>query len=77
MTTRTDSQDSPAAPDPILAELWEVKYAINKEADYRIDILVDMANEAAERVRAQWRQEAKHPRERRVNSEGRDRRGQE
>jgi hypothetical protein len=43
----------PEAPDSILAELWEGKHAINEEADHRIDILVDMANEVAERVRAQ------------------------
>ena len=48
------------APDPILAELWDVKREINKAADYRIDTLVDMANKAAEQVKAQWRQQA-HP----------------
>jgi DNA (cytosine-5)-methyltransferase 1 len=35
------------APDPILAELWEVKRQINQEAGYRIDELVRMAHEAA------------------------------
>lgn len=48
------------APDPILAELWEVKREINKAADYRIDTLVDMANKAAEDVEARLRQQA-HP----------------
>ena len=38
------------APDPILAELWEVKRQINQEAGYRIDELVRMAHEAALRV---------------------------
>lgn len=46
------------APDPILAELWEVKREINEAAGYRIDTLVDMANKAAEQVKAQWRQQA-------------------
>lgn len=38
------------APDPILAELWEVKRQINTEAGYRVDVLARMAHEAAERV---------------------------
>jgi hypothetical protein len=42
------------APDPILAELWEVKREINRAADYRIEALVRMANEAAKHVRVQW-----------------------
>jgi hypothetical protein len=45
------------APDPILAELWDVKREINRAADYRVDALVEMANKAAERVRAQWHQQ--------------------
>lgn len=48
---------TPRAPDAILAELWEVKREINRAADYRIDALVRMAHESAERVRQQWRQE--------------------
>lgn len=64
MTQPHEHQLRSQAPDPILAELWEVKREINKAADYRIDALVDMANEAAERVREQWRQQsdtADHP----------------
>ena len=60
MTQPHEHQVRSGAPDPILAELWDVKREINKAADYRIDALVDMANKAAERVRAQWRQQA-HP----------------
>jgi len=48
---------TPGAPDAILAELWEVKREINRAADYRIDALVRMAHESAERTRKQWRQE--------------------
>ena len=59
MTQTPECQVLPEAPDPILAELWEVKREINKAADYRIDTLVDMANEAAEQVRVQWRQAGK------------------
>ncbi|WP_295392913.1 hypothetical protein [uncultured Thiodictyon sp.] len=44
------------APDEILAELWEVKRELNRAADYRIDVLVQMAHESAERIRQQWRQ---------------------
>ena len=54
MTQTPECQILHEAPDPILAELWEVKREINKAADYRIDILVDMANEAAERIKVQW-----------------------
>ncbi|HYN77428.1 MAG TPA: hypothetical protein VES73_06525 [Lamprocystis sp. (in: g-proteobacteria)] len=46
------------APDDILAELWEVKREINRAADYRVDTLVQMAHETAERIRQQWRQDA-------------------
>ena len=35
------------APDPILAELWEVKRQINAESGYEIARLVEMAHEAA------------------------------
>jgi len=48
---------APCAPDAILAELWEVKREINRAADYRIDALVRMAHESAERTRELWRQE--------------------
>ena len=47
---------TPGAPDAILAELWEVKREINRAANYRIDALVRMAHESAERVRQQWRE---------------------
>lgn len=59
MTQSNQSQVFPEAPDPILAELWQVKREINMAADYRIDVLVEMANAAAERVRGQWRLEDK------------------
>ena len=48
MNKNHDRRSGVRAPDPILAELWEVKREINKAADYRIDTLVDMANKAAE-----------------------------
>lgn len=38
------------APDPILAELWEIKRQLNAEAGYDIDVLARMAHEATERV---------------------------
>jgi hypothetical protein len=41
------------APDPILAELWEVKRQLNAEAGYDVDVLARMAHEAAERVNAE------------------------
>lgn len=59
MTRTPECQTLREAPDPILAELWEAKREINKAADYRIDLLVDMANEAAEQVREQWREAEK------------------
>lgn len=40
------------APDPILAELWEVKRQLNAEADYDVDVLARMAHEAALRLSA-------------------------
>ncbi len=46
------------APEPILAELWEVKRQINKEAGYNIEELARMAHEAALRIRQQWDSEA-------------------
>lgn len=60
MNKNHDRRSGVRAPDPILAELWEVKREINKAADYRIDTLVDMANKAAEEVKAQLRKQA-HP----------------
>lgn len=39
------------APDPIMAELWEIKRQINQEAEYSIGELARMAHEAAERFR--------------------------
>ena len=54
-----DNDNKPAevtvrAPDPILAELWEVKRQINQEAGYRVSELVRMAHEATLRVQQQW-----------------------
>ena len=46
------------APDPILAELWEVKRQFNKEARYDIGELARMAHEAALRIQHQWDSEA-------------------
>jgi len=43
-------------PDPILAELWEVKRQINEEAGYRLEKLTRMARESAEKIRNQWEQ---------------------
>lgn len=40
------------APDPILAELWEVKRQINAEAGYDIATLVQMAHEATLAIRS-------------------------
>lgn len=41
---------SKRAPDPILAELWEIKRQLNAEAGYDIDVLARMAHEATERA---------------------------
>lgn len=41
------------APDPILAELWEVKRQINREAGYRLEELTRMARESAATIRRQ------------------------
>ena len=43
-------------PDPILAELWQVKRDITQEAGYDIGTLAQMAHEAAENARRQWRE---------------------
>lgn len=40
------------APDPILAELWEIKRQLNAEADYDIDELARMAHEATLKLSA-------------------------
>lgn len=41
------------APDPILAELWEVKRQINAEGGYDIEVLARMEQEAAKRLQQQ------------------------
>lgn len=54
MTEETTVPRAPipdCAPDPILAELWEIKRQINAEAGYRVDVLARMAHEASERVK--------------------------
>ena len=45
---------SPHKPDPILAELWEIKRQINQEAGYRLEELTRMARTSAEKIRQQW-----------------------
>jgi len=57
--TNAPQSTTPRAPDAILAELWEIRREINRAADYRIDVLVQMAHESAERIREQWRQEGR------------------
>jgi hypothetical protein len=52
-----DPTRSLRTPDPILAELWEIKWQINAEAGYRLEELTRMARESAEKIRRQWRQE--------------------
>jgi hypothetical protein len=44
-------------PDPILAELWDVKRQINQEAGYRLEELTRMARASAEKIRHQWNQD--------------------
>lgn len=44
-------------PDPILAELWEVKRPINAEAGYRLEERTRMARASAEKIRHQWQRE--------------------
>ena len=51
-----DPTRSLRTPDPILAELWEVKRQI-KEAGYRLEELTRMARESAEKIRNQWDQD--------------------
>ncbi len=51
--TRPNASTLTRAPDPILDELWEVKRQINQEAGYRLEELVRMARETANRIRSQ------------------------
>lgn len=51
--TRPNASTLTRAPDPILEELWEVKRQINQEAGYRLEELVRMARETANRIRSQ------------------------
>lgn len=51
--TRFNASTLTRAPDPILEELWEVKRQINQEAGYRLEELVRMARETANRIRSQ------------------------
>ena len=51
--TRPNPSISSRAPDPILAELWEVKRQINQEAGYRLKELTRMARESANHIRSQ------------------------
>jgi hypothetical protein len=46
------------APDPILAELWEVKRQINEEAGYQVEFVARSAHEAAELIRLQLAERA-------------------
>ena len=55
--THPDPMRSLRTPDPILAELWEVKRQINTEAGYRLEELTRMARASAEKIRHQWQQE--------------------
>ena len=50
------------APDPILAELWEVKRQINEEADYQVELVARSAHEAAEVIRLQLVERAQRER---------------
>ena len=52
-----DPTRSLRTPDPILAELWEIKRQINAEAGYRLEELTRMARESAEKIRNQWDQD--------------------
>ena len=47
-------------PDPIMAELWELKRQINAEAGYRLEELTRMAKESADKIRHQWEQTHKN-----------------
>jgi hypothetical protein len=50
---------SPRAPDPILAELWDVKRQINEQAGYRLDELTRLAEAAAAEIRRRWSQDGR------------------
>ena len=51
---------SARTPDPIMAELWEVKRQINAEAGYRLEELTRMAKASADKIRHQWNQTNKN-----------------
>lgn len=46
----------PRAPDPILAELWDVKRQINEHAEFRLEEMARMAETSAAEIRRRWRQ---------------------
>lgn len=46
------------APDPILADLWEVKRQINAEAGHQVEVVARSAHEAAELIRLQLAERA-------------------
>ncbi len=52
MTEQTTITPPPPvkAPDPILAELWEIKRQLNAEAGYDVDVLARMAHDAAKKI---------------------------
>ncbi|NEV64909.1 hypothetical protein [Thiorhodococcus minor] len=55
MTLPAKTQTQPMrAPDPILAELWEVKRQLNEAAGYRVAERARMAHEATLQVEARW-----------------------
>ena len=55
MTLLAQIQTQPMrAPDPILAELWEVKRQLNEAAGYRVEERARMAHEATLQVEACW-----------------------
>ncbi|MEA3643329.1 MAG: hypothetical protein VBE63_25835 [Lamprobacter sp.] len=60
MTLSAQNQPHPMrAPDPILAELWEVKRQLNEAAGYRIEERARMAHEATLQVEALWHESKK------------------
>ena len=46
------------APDPILAELWEVKRQINEEAGYQVEVVARSTHETTELIRLQLTERA-------------------
>ncbi|WP_040851343.1 hypothetical protein [Thiorhodospira sibirica] len=59
MTLPDQTQPQPmSAPDPILAELWEVKRQLNEAAGYRVAERARMAHEAALQIEARWHDES-------------------